>query len=489
MALSPATGLWFSHVKTKDGKNKGCQIMPSNADKHVKAAIAASRFAIGAAPGDIAEALTDPRGWLETQIRTDAAILSDPDLPDTATAAQNTVDYYIERRRMRRQVKQGAEELEEEVRDRARKFRNTFRTEIAARTTHALTTQNGFAERWARFWSNHFTVSGRVNNITALIGPYERDAIRSNCFADFNTLLNAAILHPAMLIYLDNHRSVGPSSRVGERRDLDLNENLARELLELHTLGVKGGYVQQDVEEMAKALTGWTVSARPFVRDNPNGNTIFIDRIREPGTRTVLGKRYGQSGPDQTFAILHDLARHPATAHHIATKLARHFVADEPPATVIEKLERVFLDTDGDLQQLARAVINLDAAWQTSVQKFKSPEELLISAGRIIGGPAVYGSGGARRIFLSLGQMPLMAAGPDGWPDSAEDWAGPDAIKKRLEWANRAARRARDHAAADFMAEALGPLARDETLTAIARAESREQGLTLALMSPEFQRR
>lgn len=451
------------------------------------AAIATTRFSIGAREGEIAEATADPRGWLKSQIGKDKARITDSSLPSTKEAAQTSMAYFQERRQMRNARKED-EALQAEIRKNARAFRQNFFREVTARTSHALETSNGFAERWARFWSNHFTVSGRKNEIIALIGPYERDVIRQYCFTDFATLLEKATLHPAMLVYLDNHRSVGPSTKPATRRNLGLNENLARELLELHTLSVKAGYTQKDVEEMARALTGWTLATRPFKRDG-DGSTIFVSRIHEPGSRTILGKKFSEDGKSQVKAILKWLATHPATAEHIARKLAIHFVSDIPPQSAIDTLRDTFLETEGDLRALAHAIIDLEEAWQPAPQKFKSPEELLISTGRLLGGRPVYGSGGARKIFQSLGQTPLMAPSPQGWSDTADSWAGPDAIKKRLEWANRTARRTRDVAPAEFLNEALGPLASARTATAIARAESQLQGLTLAIMSPEFQRR
>ena len=453
----------------------------------LQAAIAATRFSTGAREGDIQAALSDPRGWLKAQIGPDTAMINNPSLPTTREAAAASVAYFKNRRTMRKTMPAG-EDLQQMLRADAKGFRQGYAKELTARVTHALETENGFADRWARFWSNHFTVSGRKNEIVGLLGPYEREVIRQHCFSDFTTLLEKAVLHPAMLIYLDNHRSIGPSTKPAKRRGAGLNENLARELLELHTLSVAAGYSQSDVEEMARALTGWTVATAPF-RRNGDGTTLFVERVHEPGTRILLGKKYAQSGKSQALAMLRDLAKHPATATHIAIKLAKHFVADTPSPSVIAKLRHVFQETEGDLTKLALAVIDLDEAWQLPAQKFKSPEELLISTGRLIGGKAVYGNGGARKIFLSLGQVPLMAPSPKGWADDAASWAGPDAIKKRLEWANRAARRAANVSPDEFLTQGLGPLVGDKTQMSIARAESREQGLTLALMSSEFQRR
>ncbi|MEM6665942.1 MAG: DUF1800 domain-containing protein, partial [Pseudomonadota bacterium] len=337
---------------------------------------------------------------------------------------------------------------------------------------------------------NHFTVAITQPLILPLVGPYEREAIRENAFGSFRDLLQATSFHQAMLVYLDNIRSFGPNTRTARNRGIGLNENLAREILELHTLGVNGGYTQTDVTEFAKALTGWTIKSPPLT-NRDIGAVTFERRLHEPGTRTILGKRISD-GEDQASAVLDIVAVHPSTAQHIATKLARHFVADDPPQVAIDTLARTFLDSDGDLTELAKAVITLDAAWGEQQVKFKSPDELLVSTARLLGSRNVFGRnpGTAGDIFTSLGQVPFYAPSPEGWPDTASEWAGPDAIMKRLDWANLVAQRAPGSArSAMVLDEGLGVLASDATRQAVRRAESEVQGLTLALMSPEFQRR
>ena len=253
--------------------------------------------------------------------------------------------------------------------------------------------RQAFLERWVRFWSNHFTVGFRKFETTGLVGAFEREAIRLNAFGSFSELLEAATLHAAMLVYLDNFRSVGPSTRIAKMRGNGLNENLAREVLELHTLGIDGGYTQEDVEAFAKALTGWTIAMPTFGRSKA-GSVMFVARMHEPGRKNVLGKTYRESGAGEATSILRDLSAHPSTARHIATKLVQHFVSDRPPESAIGKVEAVFRDTNGDLTELARAVIDLDEAWEAEPQKLKTPEELLISSARGLGGFAVFG--GAR---------------------------------------------------------------------------------------------
>ena len=469
----------------------------------VLAAIAATRFGMGARAGEIADAASDPRGWLDRQVRPGATVIPAGGLSSTrevfaariANAAMaggppgaGAADDEAQRARQQQVQREAREGLGKEIEARAR---------------HAAATPDPFAERWLRFWSNHFTVAARNAQTIGLVGPYEREAIRPHVFGSFSVLLGHAILHPGMLVYLDAVRSIGPSTQVALRRDAGLNENLAREILELHTLGVGTGYSQDDIVEFAKALTGWTVSGPQTARlvaagrgrrgeqadAMEPGMVIFAEPLHEPGTRTVLGKRYAGEGKQQAAAILDALALHPATARHVATKLARHFVSDTPPESAIAKLEAAFLKSGGDLATLARAVINLDEAWAPGQSKFKTPEELLVSAARAAGPQAAFG-GAQRQVYTSLAQAPFSAPSPAGWPDDTAAWSGADAIKKRLEWANAVSRRmARGHSPLDFLDEALGELASAKTRQAISRAETAEQGFTLALMAPEFQRR
>lgn len=451
-------------------------------------AVAANRFGLGARPGEIAAAAGDPRGWLAAQIREGAAVIRDEGL---AKGAERFTAYAAKFEELRRAGSgaganpEQAREIQQMVQ---RDLREGLMLESAARARFATETAAPFAERWARFWANHFTVAARNAQLIGVVGPYEREAIRPHVFGSFRDLLRQATFHPGMLIYLDAFRSVGPASPVGRRREAGLNENLAREILELHTVGVHGGYTQDDVIEFAKALTGWTLNVRN-PRPGVKADAVFQPVLHEPGARTLMGRTYRESGREQAVEILDDLARHPATARHVALKLARHFVADAPPDAAVGRLETAFLSSGGDLGELARAVIALDEAWAPEPRKFKTPEELLVSAARAVGAEAAYGRD-ERALYESLAQRPYGAPSPAGWPDDAAAWSGPDAVMKRLEWANLVARRlSRDLTAAAFLDAALGPLASERTRTAASRAESAEQALTLALMSPEFQRR
>jgi uncharacterized protein (DUF1800 family) len=341
----------------------------------------------------------------------------------------------------------------------------------------------GFVERLVWFWSNHFCVS--ADTVANMAPGYEREAIRTHVLGRFADMLQAAESHPAMLVYLDNFRSIGPRSVAGLINRTGLNENFAREILELHTLGVRTVYSQDDVLRFAKVLTGWTL--RPMATDPDRGNEfVFNARLHEPGPQTVLGKDYAQGDVEQGRAVLADLARHPATAAHVGFKLARHFTADDPPAALVERLTRCFLDTDGDLKALAKALIEAPETWDPQRLKLKRPSEWMISSSRALGSasePRRWMDGQAY-----LGERLWRPPFPKGFSDEQGAWV--DGLAQRVDIANRVGERWADRVEPLVLIEtALGPLASRETRQAVSRAESRQQALTLLLMAPEFQRR
>jgi uncharacterized protein (DUF1800 family) len=296
-------------------------------------------------------------------------------------------------------------------------------------------------------------------------------------------MLHAATAHPAMLAYLTNTRSVGPNSPAGRRENRGLNENLAREVLELHTLGVDGGYTQADVTAFAHALTGWTIGG-------PNaaapGRLLFNAPSHEPGPKTVLGRTYAQEGEAQARAILDDLARHPATARHIAHKLASHFVADDPPSALVARLTETFRATNGDLAAVTRALLTAPEAWAPARTKLRNPVEFLVAAVRTSG--ARISTERLLGMLNNLGQPVFRPPSPKGFPDRSEDWLAPDAIKTRADFAIELAQGFTGDAR-ELARATLGPGLTDETITAIRRAETPRQGLAILLMAPEFQRR
>ncbi|HTP93029.1 MAG TPA: DUF1800 domain-containing protein, partial [Xanthobacteraceae bacterium] len=290
----------------------------------------------------------------------------------------------------------------------------------------------------------------------------------------------------AMLFYLDNVESMGADSIAGINRDKGLNENLARECLELHTLGVRSGYTQADVTSFANVLTGWTWVG--LGEPNHGGEFVFVKRLHEPGEQTVLGKGYPDTGVAQGRAVLADLARHPATARHIAQKLARHFVADEPPPALVAKLEKTFNDTDGDLKEVAKTLVTADESWSAPRAKLKAPSEWVIGTLRLTGAQWVIPIGRVMAAQASLGEALWRPPAPNGYSDIEAAWI--DGIPRRLDIANElAGRLAAGTDPFALLDSGLGPLALAETRDTIARAESRPQALAMLLMAPEYLRR
>lgn len=468
------------------------------ASPELTAAIAVTRFGLGARPGELARVARDPRGWLHGQIRPAGADQPAGPAPSSAERLGEFREYQMDRREARRGrdaeggKDEGTARRRDPVRMAARMIREGPAEDFLVRAQLGATTPAGFRERWALFWANHFTVSG-VKLVTATVaGPFEQEAIRPHVFGRFEDLLVASSSHPAMLLYLDQAQSIGPGSRAAERargrRAAGLNENLAREILELHTVGVDGGYSQADVTEFARALTGWSVGAAREAPDR-QGRFLFRPQAHEPGARTVMGRRYPDGGIGQGRAVLADVARNPATAGHLSFKLARHFVADDPPPALVERLEAAWTKSDGDLAVVAAALIDAPEAWAPAPAKFKTPYEFLVSGYRAIGAqPAAVEQ--ISPTLNGLGQRAFSPPSPKGWSDEAAAWAAPDAIIKRLTWAEAfAARTAGELDTDKVAAEALGGRLSPPVRTAVARAESREEALAILLMSPEFQRR
>ena len=464
---------------------------------NIETAIAANRFGLGARPGELERIDGRHTGWLKDQLngpsRLPAAFSSLAASPDIFADVQKV-------RELRREARQSGDDSP--APDIVKKYtaivRRHYIDQTSARYLHAAATDQPFHERLVHFWTNHFAVSADKQPLTALAGAFENEAIRPNLSGRFVDLLLAVEKHPAMIVYLDNQQSVGPNSRLGKRanarrsdRSVGLNENLAREILELHTLGVDGGYSQDDVTRFATVITGWSVGGgeRRFLRQGKTGTFEFRDNIHEPGPQTVLGTRYSQEGVKQGEAVLNDLASHPATAAHIAGKLARHFVADDPPPDLVERLARVFMDSRGDLPTMHAALVDASESWQLPHAKYKSPQDFVISAfrafDRVPDNPKfVIGA------LDLMGQTPYRPGSPAGWPDTAAEWGGADALYKRIEWSNTVARYAGGSANPVLVAEAaLGPALTARTRHAISQAESLTQGITLFLASPDFQRR
>ncbi len=470
----------------------------------LEAVIAANRFGLGARPGELAQIEADPRGWLKQQVRGSRPL---PQALQALPSTQEAFEAYTEALRQRRELRreeQAAAAMDPEKADPARlvvqgvhkRLAPIYQQQVLGRYQQAVATPESYRERLVHFWSNHFAVSADKPQVLVLAGALENEAIRPNLGGRFADMLLAVESHPAMILYLDNQASIGPNSKLAQRaasragasqRKLDINENLAREVLELHTLGVKGGYTQQDVTTFAKVLTGWSVNAGRLAPGR-TGTFEFREAAHEPGAKVVLGKRYSQYGDAQVRAVLDDLARHRATAEHVARKLVCHFVADDPPPAAVARIAKVFRDSDGSLPEVHAALVDLPEAWAPKPRKYKTPHEFVVSALRAIDAVPERPQQAVAPL-QSLGQAPYRPGSPAGWPDTASQWDGPDALLKRVEWAGQQADRIGRRAPLDLAAQSLGAALSERTRTAIGRAASAAQAVTLWLASPEFLRR
>src|SRR6059058_10733 len=404
------------------------------------ALVALNRFGLGArggASGDFLNAASDPRGFVKAELaRPNGVLLEVPGLQSTPALGKAVFDYQFGIQQARdAAAKQAAPAIEgqppadakaprrnlslnsiamdmapkepaakppenpnaamapaETMRPNAPKpppaplniIQKTFRAEALARLQRAVMADCGFTERLVVFWSNHFCISANKGGPARMwAGSFEREAIRPHVLGRFGDMLKAVEQHPAMLFFLDNQQSLGPDSRAGKNRNRGLNENLAREILELHTLGVGGGYSQDDVTSLANIITGWTYAGRLGQLGAP-GSFVFNANAHQPGAQRVMEKIYDASGVAQGEAVLADLARHPSTAKFIAGKFARHFVADDPPPGLVARLADVFTKTDGDLKSLATALVDSDDAWKAPLSKMRSPYEFLVASGRLL---------------------------------------------------------------------------------------------------------
>jgi uncharacterized protein (DUF1800 family) len=368
-------------------------------------------------------------------------------------------------------------------------IQKTYRAEALARLQRAIIADCGITERLVAFWSNHFCISANKGELARIwAGSFEREAIRPHVLGRFGDMLRAVEQHPAMLFFLDNQESLGPDSRAGQNRKRGLNENLAREIMELHTLGVGGGYSQDDVTSLARIITGWTFAGRQGQLGAP-GSFAFNANAHQPGPQALLGKTYENNGVAQGEAALADIARHPSTAKFIATKFARHFVADDPPQALVARLQDGFVKSDGDLKAMTLALVDSDEAWQAPLTKLRSPYEFLVATGRLLAripeDPGLYlGS------LNQLGQPLWSPAGPNGFPDSNAAWAAPEGMKLRLDIsAQIASKLGANIDPRDLLEFAAADAASPDTRRTIELAETRQQALALLLMSPEFQRR
>jgi uncharacterized protein (DUF1800 family) len=448
---------------------------------------ALNRFGLGARVGE-REGIRDPHDWLAQQLEGPPPQLASSGLPTADVIAD-----VLQRRRRAR----GARRREGEDDPRVA-LRTLAATEALAALTERVVTERPFVERLVAFWSNHLCVSIAAKPLLAgLAGHYEREAIRPHVLGQFEDMVLASAKHPAMLVYLDNAQSIGPSSAAAQRasrrgRTRGLNENYARELLELHTLGVSGGYTEDDVIALARMLTGWTVAglgsaAAGATAERDAMAFTFRAAQHEPGPKRVLGVQYAQGGEAEGEAVVRYLCRHPSTATFIAQKLVRHFVADEPPPAAVETVAAVFRQTRGDLRAVARTLVRLPEAWDTAHRKFRTPQDWLVAVLRAL---EVRDAPRPLPQLLRELRQPLWGPpAPKGYADTRQEWLEPDALMNRAELARTIATRA---APTVTDPEALVELVEPAEAPALASVLSDtgiavDERLALALSGPAFQ--
>jgi uncharacterized protein (DUF1800 family) len=469
--------------------------------ERLTSAIAANRFGLGSRPGELDAIGGNGRDWLRAQLKDAPPRLTDAQLRTSSDILVETLDLRREIRASRQAASSadaaGAQVAAAVLMKVPQLLRPIYIEEATARFKEAVSTDRPFVERLTQFWTNHFAVSVDKNVVLGLAGSLEREAIRPNVLGNFGDLLLAVESHPAMLLYLDNHLSVGPDSKAAQNverrhteRKVGINENLARETLELHTLGVGGGYTQTDVTSYAEVITGWSIGGEQGRQPQGDpGKFMFRAELHEPGPKVVLGKRYPDTGYGQGVAVLHDLANNPSTARFIATKLARHFIADDPPRKAVDRIAQAYMSSGGHLPTVYRALIDAPDAWTQPLAKYKTPSDYIVSSFRGLQIP-LDNVRMPLAPFELLGQRNYGPGSPAGWPDRSADWDGGSALMKRIEWADAIGQKLGNRRdAAELAPQLLGETLTSATRTAIARAASGSQAVTLLMAAPEFMRR
>lgn len=453
--------------------------MSLTADKVELAHIAFNRFGLGAKPGGINRIGKDAK----------AALLAEIDTPGIALIDRvaNGLPTYNEACQTVHTTFEAEDGLKED--------------ELTVRIRKHLQPEIGFVERLVLFFSNHFSMSvNKDGAIRATIGQLERDVIRRYVLGSFKSMLIGVMKHPAMLQYLDNDNSIGPNSVSGLDWGAGLNHNLAREILELHTLGVNGGYSEADIDGLAKTLTGWSFVRGWEADGGYNGGTpqnrgrfIFRADWHEPGAQMILGHNYSQAGMLQAEAVLTDLANHPATAQFLAFKLIRHFITEKPTPVMVNAVAMAYRNSGGNLKATAKALISLQAAWTAPRRKLRTPYELQIAEMRAV--KREYRSDDRWPFIAALSALrhsPWQKVTPDGYSDENLYWMGPDAMRIRLETAQMNAWSLQQIAPLSITAPVLATRLFSSALSpasqlAISQAPDLTDGLTMVFMAPEFQ--
>jgi len=455
--------------------------LTSLSDEH----IAVNRFGYGARGNELAQAKQNPKQWVISQL---LPVSFNDELPSSEDVFVAHKKFIKQKKQQKKQAKKMASSQDKNKAD-FNKIKNPGRLALrdfsADTLNQAIASNHSVSWRLFDFFSNHFSVSTDGQLMTGLAATLEREAIAPHLLGDFADMLLAVEQHPAMLIYLNNEKSFGANSRLAKKRKVGLNENLAREIMELHTLGVNGGYSQHDVIELAKGITGWSIKHPK--RDQGTG-FIFRAYGHEPGSRTLLTKKYPQQNIAQGEQMLRDLAMHENTAKHVCHKIAHHFVGEQAPASLIKKMQNTWLTNNGNIKKVMISLFSAEEAWLDDLQKFKTPREFVISSYRALAPKHV----NAKMVFYSLenlGQKPFSAGSPAGFSDNESDWLGASALMARIEWSTLLSEQFKRVDTEKMMMTALGQSTSSNTYQLVMRAESRRQSRILLLMSPEFQRR
>ena len=448
------------------------------------AIIAVNRFGYGSRGDELQQAEKAPVAWIKSKLTLPTF---DNRLPSSGDIITESFHYYKQRKKNKKLADADtANDQKKSMVDMNKKYpRQAFLAMSADSVNQAINSSNSVSWRLLDFFSNHFSVTAKGRLMSGLAGTLERESIAPNLLGSFADLLLSVEQHPAMLIYLNNEKSFGANSVIGKKLKKGLNENLAREILELHTLGVDGPYQQGDVTELAKAITGWGLVN--LKREEGSGFK-FNKNGHEPGSRTLLGKKYQDNGLPQGEQMLRDLAVHPATAKYICYKLAHHFVSETPSKSLLAKMENTWFQTHGNIKEVMNTLFEAQESWLDSPQKYKTPREFLISSHRALNTTKIKDKAVLSSLMV-LGQQPFNAGSPAGYSDEQKDWLGGSALMSRIDWTAKFSSYHKRANAENIMSVALGEGVSDHTYVAVMRAESRHQALTLLLMSPEFQRR
>lgn len=435
--------------------------------------IAVNRFGYGARGDELELAKKNPNKWIKAQLQPIEFNTKLPHSNDVLTEHA----LFQKTRKQNKNKKQTNQQINSQY------PRATLRQFLSDGIERTINSSNSVSWRLLDFFSNHFSVSASGRLLVGLSATLEREAIAPNLLGKFEDMLLAVEQHPAMLIYLNNEKSFGPNSRLSKKHKKGLNENLAREILELHTLGIDGGYKQIDVTELAKAITGWSV--KHPVKERSAG-FVFRSYGHEPGERYLLNKKYAQHGSEQGKQMLRDLAMHPCTVNHVCFKLAHHFVSDTPSKELLRKMVATWQKSQGNIMQVMHTLFDEKTAWLATPEKFKTPKDFVISTMRALSSPKIEGNLIANSL-IDLGQKPFGAGSPKGYSDKRDDWLGASAFMARIDWSARLSGYRKRVKADKVMSVALGSSVSENTYQMVMRAESRPQALTLLLMSPEFQ--